>query len=72
MWELYFGTQNNKGLIGTFQVEHEAKNKMSQMIRDMDFHPNYYRYVGEPNDYFIDFGSWSKFFFIKEIPNFED
>lgn len=72
MWELYFGTQANQELIERFLSEQAARAKMVQMIGDMGFHPHYYRYVGEPNDYFIDFGSWSKFFFIKKVPNSED
>ena len=67
MWELYFGTQANKELIEKFLSEQAARAKMVQMIHNMGLNPQYYRYVGEPTDYFVDFGSWSKFFFIVKV-----
>lgn len=67
MFKLSYGTHLEQELIGEYTTVDEAKAEMVRRLKDEGIKPYYYRQVGEENDCFIDFGSWNRFYFIKEI-----
>ena len=67
MWELLMGTEIKKILCGTYDTEEKAKAEMVRPVTEMGYEPYYWRYCGTAEDYFVDFGSWSSFFFIRKI-----
>lgn len=67
MYLLSFGSHKDQIQIGTYPTEEAARAEMVKELNSQGIDPYYYRYAGEPNNYFIDYGSWSTFYFIKEI-----
>ena len=67
MFKLSYGTHLKQELIGVYKTVDKAKAEMVRRLKDEGIEPHYYRQVGEENDCFIDFGSCSHFYFIKEI-----
>lgn len=43
----------------------EIKSAACTEVAKRHYSPNYWRYLAPPEGIFIDFGSWSKFFFIQ-------
>lgn len=67
MFKLSYGTHLEQELIGVYKTVDKAKAEMVRRLRNEGIEPRYYRQVGEENDCFIDFGSWTYYYFIKEI-----
>ena len=67
MFKLSYGTHLKQELIGIYETADNARAEMIRRLKDEGVEPCYYRQVGEENDCFIDFGSWSCYYFIKKI-----
>lgn len=67
MYLLSRGSHENKTDIHCYPTEEAARAEMVKELNTEGIKPYYYRYVGEPNDYFIDYGSHSDWFFIREV-----
>ena len=68
MFKLSYGTHlGKKKIIGKYETVKEAKAEMVKRLEDEGINPRYYRQVGENENCFIDFGSWSYYYFIEKI-----
>ena len=67
MFKLSYGTHLEQEVIGIYETVDKAKAEMVRRLKNEGIEPRYYRQVGEENDCFIDFGSWSYYYFIREI-----
>ena len=67
MFKLSYGTHLEQEVIGIYETADKARAEMIRRLKDEGVEPCYYRQVGEENDCFIDFGSWSRYYFIKKI-----
>ena len=65
--ELYYGTDENMKLLGEFETIQEAYKRMYEYIKEIGFKSYYQRmwYI-EKGLRVIDYGSHTKFFYIKE------
>lgn len=67
MFKLSYGTHLEQELIGVYTTVDKAKAEMVRRLKNEGIEPCYYRQIGENENCFIDFGSWSYFYFIEEI-----
>jgi len=66
-WELRYGTYKKTELIGTYEDEMDARAAMVKYLTSHNISPHYYQYTGDVNNYQVDFGNWTEFFFFKNI-----
>lgn len=64
--KLYYGTDKNMKLLGEFETDEEAYNCMYEYIKEIGFKSYYQRILYFDGLRVIDYGSYTKFFYIKE------
>lgn len=66
-YELSFGTPVEKEVCGFYDTPEQARAEMVRQLTEKGINSYYYRQVGEIEDCFIDYGSWTYFYFIRAI-----
>lgn len=64
--KLYYGTDKNMKLLGEFETEQEAYKRMYEYIKEIGFKSYCQRIMVHDGTKIIDYGSHTKFFYIKE------
>ena len=64
--KLYYGTDENMKLLGEFETNEEAYKRMYEYIKEIGFKSYYQRILHFDGLRVIDYGSYTKFFYIKE------
>lgn len=65
--KLYHGTDENMKLLGEFETEQEAYKRMYEYIKEIGFKSYCQRFWVHDGTKIIDYGSHTKFFYIKEM-----
>ena len=66
-YELSFGTHKDPHVCGVYDTPEQARAEMVRQLNEKGIKSYYYRQVGEIEDCFIDYGSWTYFYFIRAI-----
>lgn len=70
---LYHGRYDDKELLGEFSTQEEVDKCMKEYLDSINFKSYYYRvtFIRDTKEIEIDYGSWSKFFWITEVEGAE-
>ena len=71
--KLYHGRYDDRELLGEFSTQEEIDKCMKEYLDNINFKSYYYRvtFIRDAKEIEIDYGSWSKFFWIKEVEGAE-
>lgn len=71
MFKVYYGSMNDKEHVGDFQTEKEANKFIREYIASKNFKSYYWRVWAKDEFRIIDFGSYTNFFFLKEVAEWD-
>lgn len=62
------GREDNRTFVGYADTFKEANKLMTSYLKEIDYKSYYQRMTFDKDEWWVDYGSWSNFFWISELP----